>query len=391
MAKRKRGILSSLVAQQQAEGKETIEYKGDTAEISLPATRIKNEKELIEHCKIDTNEWEIERWVCNKWEVGAKDAASRLQIEPLYQVKAWLRRRVVRIAIAEEIAAILADARRKTPSLPSILKHRQTSEVMVEISDGEPHLGKLAWGQETGHGDYDLSIAVDRVRQSVATLIGRTSHHKPSQILYVLGNDYLHTDSRKNTTTAGTPQDADTRHQKLFRLGWQLAIEQIDIMRQVAPVEVVIVNGNHNEDSIFHLGELLYVKYGENKCPDVTVSNEPTPRKYALWGKVMLMFTHKPGKAMGRASKKMDHPLIMAVERPDYWQASTWREIHTGHLHQTLLEEKYGVRQRILPSVSGIDAWHSENGYVGNQATAEAFVWSKTEGMIAQAVYRAKG
>lgn len=385
-----KGQLAAALERSEAKGKLTREISGDTATVHIPATetRIRNEKDLIRVCEIDTDEWEIERWVCNKWEVGAKDDSNRIQVEPLFQVKAWLRRKVARIAVAEELKALIEEAGRKIKPLPSILRHRHKSDVMVEISDGEPHLGKLAWGKETGHGDYDLNIATDRVRQSVATLLDRTAHHKPSKILYVLGNDYLHTDSRKNLTTAGTPQDADSRHFKLFRAGWQLAAEQIDLMRQVAPVEVVIVQGNHNEDSILHLGEVLGAWY--RSCKDVTINNAPTHRKHISWGEVLLMFTHKPGAKMSSSSaKKLDHPLLLAVEQPQLWASSTWREIHTGHEHHTQLEEKYGVRQRILPSLCEADAWHAEHGYVGSQMVAEAFVWSKSEGLIGTALYRA--
>jgi hypothetical protein len=42
-------------------------------------------------------------------------------------------------------------------------------------------------------------------------LLKRTSTYPLAEILLVVGNDLLHTDSRSNTTTAGTPQDTDSR------------------------------------------------------------------------------------------------------------------------------------------------------------------------------------
>lgn len=52
--------------------------------------RIKTLEQLIEVCKIDLDEWIIERHVINKWEVGAKNTAKNVVIHPLFQVKAWL-------------------------------------------------------------------------------------------------------------------------------------------------------------------------------------------------------------------------------------------------------------------------------------------------------------
>src|SRR6202034_1955356 len=50
---------------------ESHEVAGDTWTVSIPKTRISTLDELIAHCKIDLKEWEIERFICNKWEVGA--------------------------------------------------------------------------------------------------------------------------------------------------------------------------------------------------------------------------------------------------------------------------------------------------------------------------------
>lgn len=53
--------------------------------------RIVSKDDLVEVCDIDLSEWEIERWICNKWEVGAKDAADKIQVTPLFQIKLWLK------------------------------------------------------------------------------------------------------------------------------------------------------------------------------------------------------------------------------------------------------------------------------------------------------------
>ena len=46
---------------------------------------------MVKHCRIDLSTWEVERFLCNKWEVGAADKhEGRLKaivVEPLFQVK----------------------------------------------------------------------------------------------------------------------------------------------------------------------------------------------------------------------------------------------------------------------------------------------------------------
>ena len=96
-----RSRTATRFAQSRAEG-HTI--SGNTWEISLPKTRIHTLEELMKFCEVDLSTWEIDRFVVNKWEVGATPKAtgsgsswaredSGFVVEPLYQVKAWLKRR----------------------------------------------------------------------------------------------------------------------------------------------------------------------------------------------------------------------------------------------------------------------------------------------------------
>lgn len=58
------------------------------------SNRITTLDDLIRVAEIDLETFEIEQWVANKWEVGMKhpDTGEPL-VEPLFQVKAWLKRR----------------------------------------------------------------------------------------------------------------------------------------------------------------------------------------------------------------------------------------------------------------------------------------------------------
>ena len=156
--------------------------------------------------------------------------------------------------------------------------------------------------------------------------------------------------------------------------------EAIRRLRGVCPVRIITVPGNHDAITAWHMGDSLECIYGGQK--GITFDNDPTPRKYYQWGKIMLGFTH------GNKGKHADYPLLFATERPQMFGSTSWREIHVGHLHQVQLREKNGVRVRILPALCAEDIWHSENGYVGNIRSAEAYVWSK-EALIGTAIYAA--
>lgn len=79
--------------------------------IDYGSFRIKTLDEILSTCKVDLSIWEVERYVINKWEIGAKINKKRIQwedgkivggfienngeiaVEPLFQVKVWLKRK----------------------------------------------------------------------------------------------------------------------------------------------------------------------------------------------------------------------------------------------------------------------------------------------------------
>ena len=136
-------------------------------DISIPPQgRIKSLDQLIEHCRIDTAEWAIDRHVINKWEVGAKHPTTgEIIVEPLYQVKAWLVRKKEVVAARAEIEAMRKTAA-KWALRPARAPRRTKRGNLLEISITDHHFGSLAWGAETGWEDYDLGIA-DRTPRGV--------------------------------------------------------------------------------------------------------------------------------------------------------------------------------------------------------------------------------
>jgi len=243
------------------------------------------------------------------------------------------------------------------------------------------HLGKLAWGEETGE-DYDSKIAVKRFRSAILDLIKKAEGYSPSAILFPVGNDLYNSDKARPfpQTTNGTPQMDDLRWQKLFRMGIQLMTEAIMQLAKIAPVEVKMVYSNHDHERVFYLGETLSAVF--NSHPSVTVDNKPTMRKYFVWGNCLIALTH------GHNEKPQDLPLIMAQEASKDWGNTLYREWLVGHLHHrkqlvTEVSKDYrGVNVRYMTSPSAADAWHSEKAFIGAIKGAEGFIYSATEGWV---------
>lgn len=366
----------------EVEASATISVKGDTAEVGRITDHVvKTLADLIRVCEIDTDEWLIERWVANKWEMGAKDNVGNLISRPLYQVKAWLKRNKPIIEAKAAIAALIEDAKKQiAPRKP--VSRQPSGAHMLEISIPDLHLGKLAWAPETGGENYDSAIAAELYRDALEALLARVKPFGFERVVLPVGNDFFHSDTKQGTTTKGTPLDTDSRFHKTFIVGRRLISWAIDRLRQVAPVEVVIVPGNHDTMAAFHLGDSLECLY--HNTPDVTVRNEPIPHKYVDYGLNMILFTH------GDKGKRDKLPMLMATEKPELFGRTRYREAHIGHTHESKVQEYMGVRVRTSPALCAADAWHSENHFVGNLRSAEALVWSREDGIVVQATYTVK-
>jgi hypothetical protein len=378
---------------------DTIEREGDVINISLKNTRIHTLEELVEYAEVDLEEWAVERFTVNSWEMGRKAKvvdlewedgratgsvadSGKMRVEKLFQVKATLVRRVLKLAVEDELRAMKEAAFKQAPLWrPVERKPRGKTGYLLEISIPDAHLGKLAWGKATGHGDYDLKIAHDLYVQALAALLDRTSSFWPDRVLYVVGNDLLHVDNDRNQTNKGTQLESDSRYHKIFRVAREMITQSVERLRQLSPVDIEVVPGNHDLLAAWHLGDSLEAYFHGAK--DVEIFNDPTPRKYYQWGKVMLMLTHQATNKRLRD----DYPLLMATEQPKMFGDTRFREVHLGDLHQVRLEEQHGVRTRILPSLTAPDQWHSDKGFVGGIRSAEAFVWHREDGLVGTATF----
>lgn len=355
--------------------------------------RIKTLKDLVRVCEIDTTEWMVERYVVNKWEGFSVPRSTRPTgddkwtrkstkpvVTPLFQVKAWMKLRHEMVAAKAEIEELRERAAAFAPSYPKIAPNGPSGENLVEFSIYDHHIGSLIWGKETGGPDYDSRIARECYERALISLVERTRLSDADEALIVLGNDQQNADNRANTTEHGTPQSSDSRYQRVFGISRDVSIWAVEALLGVArKVQVVIVPGNHDYLSSWHLGDTLHSWF--RKCDRVMVDNEPTPRKYRRHGVCMLMYTH------GNAGKLDQYPQTMAAEQPEMWGATKWREAHTGDKHHRRLLEFRGASVRILPSLRPPDAWSSENHFIGSVRAAEAFVWNAEHGLVGTAAY----
>jgi hypothetical protein len=352
----------------------SFDVKGNSAVGRSISADIRTIEDFVTYLEVDTTIWRVKDWRAKKWDGYIKNKSKEIETRPLFALDAKFERLVAIDDARSEIALMVEEAKAAMPFYqPVVRPARTTPGHLLEISIFDPHFGKLAWNPETRHGSYDVNIAERVFFAALEDLLNKASGCSISQVLLPLGNDLLNTDNLEGKTTAGTPQSTDGRQIRTFTRVRQTMVAAIERARQIAPVHVKMVPGNHDRLSVFHLGEALEMRF--HNCDDVVIDNTPPNRKYYEWGRNMLLFTH------GDKPKPAELHSVAAAEEPQMWGRTRFREAHIGHMHKTALDEKHGFRVRTIAALCPADGWHSENGYIGNVRSAEAFLYSRDNGM----------
>ncbi len=257
----------------------------------------------------------------------------------------------------------------------NIFRIREDGEsYLLVIDPSDVHIGKLAQSFETGE-DYNNQIAVQRVKEGVEGILEKTKGFKIDKILFIGGNDILHIDTPKRTTTSGTPQDTDGMWYSNFLIAKQLYIETLNRLLQVADVHFTFNPSNHDWTHGWFLADVIKTYFKD--CENITFDCDINHRKYFTYHKNLIGTTH------GDGAKTQDLPLLMAQESKD-WSSTKHRYVYTHHVHHKNAKDYIGVTVESLRSPSSADGWHSRNGYQHAPKAIEGFLHSKENGQIAR-------
>jgi hypothetical protein len=243
---------------------------------------------------------------------------------------------------------------------------------LLVVDPADVHIGKLADSFETGES-YDNQIAVKRVREGVDGILEKAKGFDINMILFVAGNDILHVDTPKRTTTSGTPQDTDGMWYSNFLIAKDIYIEVLTKLMQVADVHFVFNPSNHDYTHGFFLADVIKTYFKD--CKNITFDCSLAHRKYFVYGDNLIGTTH------GDGAKPQDLPLLMAHESPE-WSNCKHKYIYTHHLHHKVAKDYMGVCVEALRSPSGTDSWHHRNGYEHAPKAVEGFLHHPKFGQI---------
>lgn len=272
-------------------------------------------------------------------------------------------------------ASILDEISRHVPMYPNLQRNEQKDGHLLVIDPADIHIGKLCDAFEVGEV-YNNQIAVQRVLEGVQGIIDKASGFQIDKILFIGGNDILHIDTPRRTTTSGTPQDTDGMWYSNFLIAKKLYVEILEKLIGLADVHFTFNPSNHDYTHGFFLADVIQTWFRD--CKNITFDCSIAHRKSFQYGKNLIGTTH------GDGAKHQDLPLLMATEFPVEWSQTKHRYVYTHHVHHKTSKDYIGVTVESLRSPSGTDSWHHRQGYQHTPKAVEAFIHHPTQGQVAR-------
>lgn len=279
-----------------------------------------------------------------------------------------------KVSIQEMMDNFLAELKQYSPSYSPIEYIKSDDSHLFVVDPADIHIGKLSSIVESGD-EYNHDIAVKRVKEGVIGLISKCNF-KIDKILFIIGNDILHVDNARNSTTAGTNQDTSAMWFDNFKTAQRLLVDCIEILIKIAPVHVQYDPSNHDYTNGFFLAQTIEAWF--RNCESVTFNVSVSHRKYFVYGQNIIGTTH------GDGAKETDLPLLMAHEASGSWGDCKHRYFYIHHIHHKKSKDYMSVNVEALRSPSGTDSWHHRNGYQHSPKAVEGFIHHPIHGQIAR-------
>lgn len=271
-----------------------------------------------------------------------------------------------------------------SPSFPKIARNKSEDPHLLVVDIADLHIGKLG-AESQNSTSYNVDIAIERALAGVQGILNKTVGFDIDKILFVVGNDVLHTDNSFGTTTKGTKQDTDGMWFDNYKRARELYVKVIETLLQVADVHIVHNPSNHDYVTGFMLADSLYAWFRNSSNVTFDITN--AHRKYFKYG------TNLIGTSHGDGAKMDEMPLLMANEAKIMWAETDWRYIYLHHIHHKREfrfgkgRDYNGVNVEYLRSPSSADDYHHREGYTHAPKAIEAFVHHKEFGQVARVTH----
>lgn len=313
---------------------------------SSPNTKPSSPEELLIRHGYDPSKWAI---VDSTYSSSPGKYTSRIKVKP------------TQLPDNDE-ATLLASVTRALNLLPPLMEHHHTPCGFVDGDDLQCErtavlpLYDLHFG-----GQYALDgVVIDHLdlASSVESMVTQFIKHahtsRATNVILVIGQDFLNSDTILGTTTKGTPQRNSLPWHEAFAQGLVLLTDIIDRISEHFLTKVIYSEGNHDTVLSFCLVKAVEQRY--NLSTRVEVDASISPRKYGtIADNTLLGFIHDP-----------NHPRLsslMQTDVPKLWGQTSHRYWITGHIHTLEISSGSGYTVLTCPSPAIMDEWTDDRGY----------------------------
>jgi predicted phosphodiesterase len=322
-------------------------FDSKTNTVVVDANRILTAEELMRVCQVDTEEWMVDHKVLNKWEVGAKGPDGKIVIEPLFQVKLWLKRRGFQAPDDHWTQKWLDRLTKDT------YKHQRKDPprgTPINVVIADVHLGRFT--NET-YGQYNVEIIRQRLGEIAAVA---NSYNCPVNV-FMLG-DLIESFTGKNKPNAW---------KQIEMHGAEVALTAYDVLEEffgsIPNIDkILFVGGNHdritdNKDDD-NAGQVLSIVHGIFlRKGRFWTSFDPTMQNIKIDG-VNYILTHGDKKI----SKLPGSELVMR-----YGISNEYNCILSAHLHhKQIVEEGTMFTKRVVPPIASSSEYEYHSGWTSN-------------------------
>ena len=333
--------------------------------IEFPADKELTPEDVMRAWKLDVSEWECIGFDLNIWQANAGEGRTM----NLYQCKIKVKPVDAKnFTLAAAVEAIKAAEVKRAPAASDTYRD---SGLMASLEIVDLHYSKLGSMFEVGEV-YNPSVAEERFWKVIDDFIVETKDMELETIKFPIGGDFFNSDGMSGSTTGGTPQDNAMRPQEAFSKGYSLIRAGVEKLATIAPIDVILTVGNHDSFSSFCMAFALSQYFERDER--VFIDCQPLMRKYREWGDTGLCYAH------GDKDRKRLVRCVMAEARRIIGRTKMF-EIHSQHLHEEGADASTGVMIRTVSSVTGIDAWYHQSGYVGARKCAQSFIYDRQDGL----------
>ena len=265
----------------------------------------------------------------------------------------------------------------KPPAIKIIKVKELENEFKKERVDAVISVADFHLGKKTKDNDsiQDRKNVYMSVLQKLVVRAHKT--FSINKLVFIISNDFFHTDTYYNTTTNGTPQDVITDFANEYEEGFSLLVEAISFIQAYArEVEVVLVQGNHDRTKSFYLAHALEIFFARNT--NIKFQRHNSVTKHVVLGNTFIGYHH--------GNCKIEQlPLLFATgDAAAEFGKAKYREIHTGDKHHYMAKEIKGVRLQQMPSLSGTDRWHEDHNFVNSVRSALMLIYHPETGKKAE-------